>query len=96
MKIEITGDPVIDNLKSRRETTVLKIRELAYERLQLTRRVEDIDKFVGQLEGASVANDLVQKDIDTRRAIAEAAKETAEKKETAEVKAEKVTKKEVQ
>lgn len=80
MKIEITGDPVIDNLKSRKETTISKIRELAYERLQLSRRVEELDKFIGQLEGAQVANDLVQKDIDTRKAIAEAQKEAAEKK----------------
>ena len=75
MKIEITGDPVIDNLKSRKETTVSKIRELAYERLQLTRQVEEIDKFIGQLEGAQVANELVQKDIDVKETIAQAQKE---------------------
>jgi hypothetical protein len=91
VKIEITGDPVIDNLKSRKETTVSKIQELAYKRLQLTRQVEEIDKFIGQLEGASVANELVQKDIDSRRAITQAQKEADEKKT-----AEKVTKKEVQ
>ena len=75
MKIEITGDPVIDNLKNRQETTVSKIRELAYKRLQLTRQVEEIDKLVLQFEGASLANDAVQKDIDTRKAIAQAQKE---------------------
>ena len=79
MKIEITGDPVIDNLKNRKETTTSKIRELAYERLQLTRRVEEIDKFIGQLEGAQVANELVQKDIDLKKTIAQAQKEAAEK-----------------
>ena len=84
MKIEITGDPVIDNLKSRKETTISKIRELAYERLQLTRRVEEIDKFIGQLEGAQVANDLVQKDIDLRRTMAQAQKEKEESKVTEE------------
>ena len=78
MKIEITGDPVIDNLKNRKETTILKIRELAYERLQLTKRVDELDKFIGQLEGAQVANDLVQKDIDLRRTLAEAKKEKEE------------------
>jgi len=75
-----TGDPVVDNLDDRRETTISKIKDLAYERLQLTRRVKDIDKFLGQLEGAQVANDLVQKDIDLRKTIAEAQKEAAEKK----------------
>ena len=78
MKIEITGDPVIDNLKNRKETTTSKIKDLAYDRLRLTRQVEEIDKFIGQLEGAQVANDLVQKDIDLRRTIAEAQKEKAE------------------
>jgi len=90
VKIEITGDPVIDNLKSRKETTVSKIQELAYKRLQLTRQVEEIDKFIGQLEGAQLANELVQKDIDAKRAIVQAQKEADEKKA-----AEKVTKKEV-
>ena len=80
MKIEITGDPVIDNLKNRKETTTSKIKDLAYDRLRLTRQVEEIDKFIGQLEGAQVANDLVQKDIDLRATIAQAQKEAAEKK----------------
>ena len=80
MEIRITGDPVIDNLKSRKEKTVSKIRELAYERLQLTKQVEEIDKLMGQLEGAQVANDLVQRDIDLRETIAQAKKEAAEKK----------------
>jgi len=75
MEIKVTGDPVIDNLKSRKATTISKIRELAYERLQLTRRVEDIDKFIGQLEGAQVANELVQKDIDIKETIVQAQKE---------------------
>ena len=74
------SDPVIDNLKSRKEATINKIRELAYERLQLTRRVEEIDKFIGQLEGAQVTNDLVQKDIDLRETIAQAKREATEKK----------------
>ena len=78
MEINITGDPVIDNLKSRKETTASKIRELAYDRLQLTRQVEEIDEVIGQLEGAQAANNLVQKDIDLRETIAQAKKEKAE------------------
>jgi len=73
-------DPVTDNLKSRKATTSSKIRELSYERLQLTRRVEEIDKFIGQLEGAQVANDLVQRDIDLRETIEKAKKEKQEEK----------------
>ena len=78
MEINITGDPVTDNLKSRGESTASKIRELAYERLQLTRQVEEIDKVIGQLEGAQAANELVKRDIDLRNTIAEAKKEKAE------------------
>ena len=78
MEINITGDPVIDNLKSRKETTASKIKELAYERLQLTSQVEEIDKVLGQLEGAQAANNLVQRDIDLRETIAQAKKEKAE------------------
>ena len=80
MEIRITGDPVIENLKGRKEATISKIRELAYERLQLTRRVEELDKFIGQLEGVQAANDMVQKDIDLRETIAQAQKEAAEKR----------------
>jgi hypothetical protein len=80
LEIRITGDPVIDNLKSRKEMIMLKIKELAYERLQFTRRVEEIDKYMGQLEGAQAANDLVQKDIDLKETIAKAQKESAERK----------------
>ena len=80
MEINITGDPVIDNLKNRKETTISKIKDLAYDRLRLTRQVEEIDKFIGQLEGAQVANELVQKDIDLRKTIAEAQKEKVEEK----------------
>ena len=80
MEIIITGDPVIDNLKNRKESASAKIRELAYDRLQLTRQVEEIDKVIGQLEGAQAANNLVQKDIDVRETIAQARKEAAEKK----------------
>ena len=78
MEINITGDPVIDNLKNRKESTSSKINELAYDRLQLTRQVEEIDKVIGQLEGAQAANSLVQKDIDLRETIAQAKKEKAE------------------
>ena len=80
MKIEITGDPVIDNLKSRKEMTISKLQELAYKRLQLMKQVEEIDKVILQFEGASLANDAVQKDIDSRKAIAQAQKEAAESK----------------
>ena len=86
MEINITGDPVIDNLKDRRGNAASKIKDFAYERLQLTRRVEEIDKFIGQLEGAQAANELVQKDIDLRKTIAEARKEKAEREKAAEVK----------
>jgi hypothetical protein len=90
MEVNITGDPVIDNLKNHRELVGAKIRDLAYQRLQLMRQVEEIDKGLAELEGAQAANEMVQKDIDLRETIAQAQKEADEKKA-----AEKVTKKEV-
>ena len=83
MDIKITGDPVIDNLKNRKDGFADEIRKLAYERLQLTRRVEEIDKFIGQLEGAQVANELVQKDIDVKETIAQAQREKKAAEEAA-------------
>ena len=82
MEITKTGDPVVDNLDDRKETTISKIKDLAYDRLRLTRQVEEIDKFIGQLEGAQIANDLVQRDIDLRETIAQAQKEKEETKIT--------------
>jgi len=80
MNINLTGDPVIDNLKNRKDGFANEIGKLAYERIRLMRRVEEIDNTLQQLEGAQIANDLVQKDIDVRETIAQARKETAEKK----------------
>ena len=82
MEINITSDPVIDNLKSRKENTASKIRELAYDRLRLTNQVEEIDKVIGQLECAQAANELVQRDIDLKKTIEEARREKAEQKIT--------------
>ena len=80
MEIKITGDPVVDNLKRNRETVDAKVRDLAYQRLQLSRQIDDIDKALSYLEGAQEANGMVQKDIDT---IAQARQEEAEKKAAA-------------
>ena len=80
MQINITGDPVIDNLKNRRETVNAKIRDLVYQRLQFTKQVEEIDKILSELEGAQAANDMVQKDIDLRETINQAQKNKLEVK----------------
>jgi hypothetical protein len=75
-----TGDPVVDNLGNRAQSLIDQIKQLAYDRLKLTRQVEEIDKVLDKLEGAQFANDLVQKDIDLRETIAKAQKEAAEKR----------------
>ena len=80
MEIKITGDPVVDNLKRNRETVDAKVRDFAYQRLQLSRQIDDIDKALSYLEGAQEANGMVQKDIDT---IAQARQDAAEKKAAA-------------
>ena len=79
MEIRVTGDPIVDNLKDRRETIQRERGKLAYERWQLMRRVDEIDDTLNQLEGAEVANTMTQKDIDTRDAIVQAQQEKAAK-----------------
>jgi len=83
IEITKTGDLVVDNLGDRAETLKEKIKQLAYDRLKLTRQVEEIDKVLGKLEGAQFANDLVQRDIDLRETIAKAAQEKKEVKKEA-------------
>ena len=75
MEIKLTGDPVVDNLKNRKGSFDSEIGKLAYERLRLMQRVDEIDDTLQQLEGAQIANGLVQKDIDLRETIAQAQKE---------------------
>jgi len=75
MNINVTGDPVIDNLKNRKGSFDSEIGKLAYERLRLMQRVDEIDDTLQQLEGAQIANGLVQKDIDLRETIVQAQKE---------------------
>lgn len=81
MKIAMTGDPVIDNLQNRKKILAEKIRELAYQRLKVTRQIEEIDKLIGQFEGAQAANELIQKDLETRNAINQAKAEAEAKTE---------------
>ena len=69
-------NPVTDNLKSRKGSFDNEIGKLAYERLRLMRRVDEIDNTLHQLEGAQIANDLTQKDIDLQETIAKAQEET--------------------
>ena len=68
-------NPVNDNLKNRKGSFDNEIGKLAYERLKLMRRVDEIDDTLHQLEGAQIANDLVQKDIDLQETIAQAKQE---------------------
>jgi hypothetical protein len=63
------ADLVIDNLKNRKISFDNEIRNLAYERIKLMRRVDEIDNTLNQLEGAQIANDLIQKDIELQETI---------------------------
>jgi len=63
---------VSDGLKSRQTILNNRLRELAYERLQLTRRVEEIDDELALLQGASLSNTMTEKDIQTEATVEEA------------------------
>lgn len=51
---------------------------LAYERLQLTRRIEQIDSTIAALEAAIEAGDQTRRDIETAAAIEAARQEQKE------------------
>jgi len=76
---ERSGDVVQDGLSDRMESVESSLRDLAYQRLQLSRRIDEIDKQVEMLEGAKAANTLTKKDVDTRNIILQAQKEAADK-----------------
>ena len=61
-----------DGLQSRQTDLEARIRGMVYERYQLTQRVEKIDDDLAVLSGATAANELTRKDLDTEAAIAEA------------------------
>jgi len=70
-----------DGLMARQEQLDKKLKELAYERLRLTRRVEQIDDTLTMLQAAGAANALMRTDLDTEAAIAEAQAATEPHKE---------------
>ena len=54
-----------------------RLGQLAYERLGLSRRIEEIDREIGLLEAANTANNLTRRDLDTQAAIEAAQTEAA-------------------
>ena len=73
-----------EEAQKRQDTFQQRCRELALERLFLTRKIEDIDKELAALDMAIGVNSLALKDMDTEAAIAaaKAAEEVADNKET--------------
>ncbi len=67
-----------NGLQGRQERLDARIRELTYQRWLLVRQVEEIDKELSQLEGASMANTLTRQDLDTEIAIDAAKKQAPE------------------
>jgi len=72
-----------EEAQKRQDTFQQRRRELALERLFLTRKTEDIDKELAALDMAIGVNSLALKDMDTEAAIAaaKAAEEVADAKE---------------
>jgi hypothetical protein len=54
---------------NRQSQYTVQIGKLAFERLQLMRRVDEIDTLIPQLEGAQTENTQSLKDIQTQEAI---------------------------
>ena len=66
-----------EEAQKRQDTFQQRLKDLALERLSLTRKTEDIDKELAALDMAIGVNSLALKDMDTEAAIA-AAKATEE------------------
>ena len=58
-----------DSVSTRQSKYAVQMGKLAYERLQLLRRMEEIDKLLSQLEGAQAENVQTLKDINAQEAI---------------------------
>ena len=67
--------PVSEQIAKRKTGYQREIEKLALERLQLSRRIEEIDKLMGQYDAAIQVSDAALRDLDTEAAI-DAAKET--------------------
>lgn len=59
----------IEALRQRKNQYAAKLNELAYERLNLQKRIDGIDKQIHQLEGAQIENEQALKDASTQEAI---------------------------
>ena len=66
------GDIVTQGAKSRASRLDAMLGKLAYERLLLQRRMDELDNSIRALEGARDENKLAQNDVATEAAIAEA------------------------
>lgn len=61
-----------DEIQKRREGWEKTLSTLAYQRLQKTREIDEIDRKISELEGAVTATRAALADIDTEAAIAAA------------------------
>ena len=69
------------SISSQKENILSTLQKLAYERLQHSRTIENIDAQMKTLEGALEANAILGKENDTIEIIADAQKAKAVKKE---------------
>lgn len=67
-----------ENLLKRKTEYSAKIGDLAHERLQHQRRIEDIDKAILQLQGAIIEIDQCSREVSTEEAINQAKKKEEE------------------
>jgi len=66
---------LIEALNSRKDRYVIQIGKLAYEKLTLQKRMEEIDDSIRQLEGAQAENEQALRDASTQEAINDGTKE---------------------
>lgn len=66
---------LIESLKTRKDKYTIQLGKLAYEKLSLQKRIDEIDDSIRQLEGAQIENEQAIKDFNTQEAINKVNKE---------------------
>jgi hypothetical protein len=60
---------LIEALNNRKDRYVIQLGKLAYEKLNLQKRIEEIDNSIRQIEGAQIENEQATKDFATQEVI---------------------------
>lgn len=58
-----------ESLNTRKDKYTIQLGKLSYERLNLQKRIDEIDNSIRQIEGAQIENDQAMADFNTQESI---------------------------